>query len=81
MSHALPCRGLLAPHLQMRVFSLCKLKISGKQNGVMAKMGLILGNNGEKNNRVQAILSGKWERVGSLAGRKEVHVEGGGMKV
>ena len=40
-------------------------------------MGLIVGSKGEKNNRVQSILSGKWERVGFLAGRREVHIGGG----
>ena len=47
----------------------------------MAKMGLIVGSNGDKDNRVQVIFPGKWERVGSLAGRKEEHIEGGGRKV
>ena len=44
-------------------------------------MGLIMGSKGEKNNRVQLILSGKRETVGFLAGRKEVYIEGGGRKV
>ena len=44
-------------------------------------MGLIVGSNGEKNNRVQVILSEKWERVGSLAGRRGVHIERSGRKV
>ena len=44
-------------------------------------MGLIVGSNGEKNNRIQEIFSGKWERMGSLEGRREVHKEGGGRKV
>ena len=47
----------------------------------MANRGLIVGSNGEKNNKAQVILSGKCERVGSLAGRREEHIEGGGRKV